>query len=400
MVGTGVAGLAAARALAGACRLELFEREPAPGGHVRTERGLDTGFIVYNERRYPHFSRMLDQLGIASRPSTMSFSVRAPGGLEYGTSSLGALFAQRRNLVRPTHYRLLAEILTFLRRARAALLGGTAVGRSLDEFLDRFRISRDVHDYFVAPLAGALWSMGRRAVGSFPAEAFLRFLDMHGMLRPVRGMAWRTIVGGSRTYVDALLAALPARVHLGTPIRSVARDRAGVTLGDAAGREHRFDHVVLAVHADEALAMIDAPSERERELLSAIRYTHNDIWLHRDGGRLPEHPAARAAWNYVIEPGGAVSVTYWLNALQGLNARDDYCVTLNPGVPIAADRVLSRFSARHPLFDTGAERAQRDLPRLQGEHRTYFAGAYFGYGFHEDGMRSGLTAAARVLASV
>jgi predicted NAD/FAD-binding protein len=341
---------------------------------------------------------MLDDLGIASRPSNMSFSVRAEGGLEYGSATLSALFAQRRNLFRPTHYRLLAEILRFLGRARSALLGGTAFGRTLDEFVERHRISRGVYDYFVAPLAGALWSMGRRPVGSFPAEVFFRFLDMHGMLRPVLPLHWRTIVGGSRTYVDALLARLPIALHLATGIRQVARDAGGVTLGDDEGNEHRFDRVVLAVHADDALAMLAEPSEAERSILGSIRYTHNDVWLHTDGSRLPENPAARASWNYVVERGGSVSVTYWLNALQGIDSPRDYCVTLNPRSRIEPRHVIAQFVARHPLLDTAATFAQGELPRLQGSDRTFFAGAYFGFGFHEDGMRAGLAAAARVLA--
>jgi predicted NAD/FAD-binding protein len=228
---------------------------------------------------------------------------------------------------------------------------------------------------------------------------FLRFLDMHGMLRPVRPLRWRTIVGGSRNYVDRLLARLPSRLHLGIAIRSVARDASSVVLCGDDGRERRFDRVVLAVHADEALAMIDRPSEREASVLGAIRYTRNDVWLHTDRTRLPANPAARASWNYVVEASGDVSVTYWLNALQGIASRDDYCVTLNPSAPIAPRHVLARFTARHPLFDAGATRAQAELPRLQGPCRTYFAGAYFGYGFHEDGMRAGLAAAAQVMAT-
>ena len=399
VIGSGVAGLAAARALAGRCDVVVFEKADRPGGHVRTEAGgLDTGFIVYNERRYPHFCRMLDDLGIASRPTDMSFSVRAEGGLEYGSASLNAVFAQRRNLLRPDHYRLLAEIFDFLRRARRALLGGNAVGRSLDEFLDRHRFSRGLYDFFVAPLAGALWSMGRRPIGSFPAEVFLRFLDMHGMLRPIRPLPWRTIVGGSRAYIDALIERLPVKLHLATPIETVMRDSRGVTLGLGDGRERRFDCAIIAAHADDALDLLSEPTGRETRVLGSIRYTENDVWLHTDESRLPSSRAARASWNYVVESGGDVSVTYWLNKLQGLEGPQSYCVTLNPRTPIASPRVLTRLSARHPLFDTGAASAQRELPRLQGSQNTFFAGAYFGFGFHEDGMRAGLSAAARVLA--
>jgi uncharacterized protein len=406
VVGSGIAGLGAARALAGRAgvEVEVFEAADHAGGHVHTVTvdgpggplAVDLGFIVCNRENYPRFTRLLAELRVETRPTTMAFSVSLPArDLEWGSASLAAVFADRRRLLDPRHWRFFAAVLRFLREGRRDL-GGAFARASLDEYLAHRRVPADVRDGFVVPLAAALWSLAPERCGAFPAETFLRFLDQHGMLRPVRPLAWRTVVGGSRRYVDALVAALPARVHLATPVARVQRDDLGVTLV-AGGREHRFDRVVLACHADTALALVADPTPAEARVLGAFRYSVNHTVLHADTAYLPRRPAARASWNYVADPDTArVAVTYWMNRLQGLPMERPLLVTLNPRGPI--EGVLAEAWMDHPQLDVAALAAQGELPALQGTRRTYYAGAHFGFGFHEDGLRAGLAAAARVLA--
>jgi predicted NAD/FAD-binding protein len=402
IVGSGIAGLAAAHALAGAHHVELFEAAPRAGGHVYTVDvdgvAVDMGFIVHSRARYPRFCALLDELGIATRPTTMSFSV-AHDGLEWGSSSLAAVFADRRRLVDARHWRLVAAILAFLRAARRDLGGALAARASLDEYLAVRRVPADVRERFVVPLAAALWSLAPGSCGEFPAATYLAFLDHHGMLRPMKPLAWRTIEGGSRRYVDALLARLHARgafaLHLATPVERVHRDAHGVTIATA-GRELHFDRAIVATHADTALALLAAPTADERRVLGAFRYSANRTLLHTDRAFLPSRAAAHAAWNYVADPDTSrVAVTYSMTKLQGLPDAP-YLVTLNPRRD--PTRVLHETWFTHPQFDRAALAAQAELPRLAGALRTYYAGAHFGFGFHEDAMRSGLAAAARALA--
>lgn len=404
IVGAGIAGLAAARALAGSHEVTVYEAASRAGGHVYTVdadgHAIDLGFIVCNRERYPAFFAMLGELGIATRPTTMSFSVAVPGdcgdALEWGSAGLGAVFADRRRLLDRRHWRFLAEVLRFVRRARRDLAAGLPASASLDDYLAHRRASRELRDRFVVPLAAALWSLAPDRCGEFPARTLLAFLDQHGMLRPVRPLAWRTITGGSRRYVDALVASLRRAgrfaLELEAPVTAIARDAAGVTVV-ARGREHRHDRVIIAAHADTALALLARPSAAERRVLGAFRYSQNRTVLHTDRRFLPRRPAAHASWNYVADPDtSAVAVTYSMTRLQGLPDAP-YLVTLNPRTRPAG--VLHEVAFRHPQLDRAALAAQAELPELGGAHRTRYAGAHFGFGFHEDGMRAGIAAAAR-----
>jgi predicted NAD/FAD-binding protein len=402
IVGSGAAGLAAAYALAGAHEVDVFEAGAHPGGHVYTVaaggHAIDMGFIVHSRARYPRLCALLDELGIATRPTSMAFSV-VHDGLEWGSASLSAVFADRWRLVDARHWRLVAAVMAFLSRARRDLGGALVARASVDEYLAARGVPGDVRDRFVVPLAAALWSLAPDRCGEFPAATYLAFLDHHGMLRPLRPLAWRTIEGGSRRYVDALIARLRARgrfaLHVGTPVARVVRDAHGVTL-EARGETSRFDRVILAVHADTALALLAEPSQAERRVLGAFRYSRNRTVLHTDRTFLPSRAAAHASWNYVADPDTArVAVTYSMTRLQGLPDAP-YLVTLNPRRPPAG--VLHETWFDHPQFDRAALAAQAELPRLSSSRHTYYAGAHFGFGFHEDALRSGFAAAARALA--
>jgi len=396
VVGTGIAGLAAARALAPRHEVTLYERAARAGGHVYTVDAdglaIDMGFIVCNRARYPRFFRMLGELGIATRPTTMSFSVAIPDGdLEWSTA---ALFADRGQLLDRRHWRFLVEVMRFLRQARRDLDSALVAQASLDEYLEVRRTSSELRARFAIPLAAALWSLAPARCGAFPALTYLRFLDQHGMLRLVRPLPWETIVGGSRRYVDALLARTRLDLRLGCAVETISRDASGVTV--VAGREERFDRLVLATHADTALALLAEPTAAERRTLGAFQYSDNTTVLHTDRAFLPRRPRLHAAWNYVSpSTPDQVAVTYSMTKLQRLPGGDTapYLVTLNPHAPPRG--VLHATAFRHPQFDRAALAAQAELPRLASPH-TAFAGAYFGFGFHEDGMASGLAAAARV----
>ncbi len=410
IIGSGIAGLAAARALAGRHEVVVHEAAPRAVGHVHTfdvagdsgPLAVDMGFIVHNRDNYPRFCALLDELGVATRPTTMAFSVALPhDDLVWGSASLAAMFADRRRLVDRRHWRFLVEVVAFLRQARRDL-GGALVARcSLDDYLEARRVHADVRDRFVVPLAAALWSLAPARCGAFPAQTYLGFLAQHGMLRATRPLAWRTIVGGSRVYVDALVTALRARpgfaLELAAPVTAIHRDPHGATVV-AGGHEARYDRVIVATHADTALALVAAPSEAERRVLGAFRYSRNRTVLHRDRGQLPRADALHAAWNYVADPDAAqVAVTYSMTRLQGLPGGDaaPYLVTLNPrSAPVAP---LAEVWMDHPQLDRAALDAQPELAGVGASQRTYYAGAHAGYGFHEDGMRSGLAAAARAL---
>jgi predicted NAD/FAD-binding protein len=400
IVGSGIAGLGAAYVL-GAHSVTMFEAAARPGGHVYTVDvdgvAVDMGFIVHNRAHYPQFTALLRELDIETRPTAMAFSV-ADGDDEWGSGSLSAMFANRAQLANPRHWRFLVEVVRFLARARADLSTALVAESSLDQYLTARRVSKRLRDRFVIPLAAALWSLAPERCGEFPAISYLTFLDQHGMLSPWQPVAWRTIAGGSRRYIEALLARLAKRsfaLELATPVETIVRDAAGVTVF-AANRERRFDRLILACHADTALDLLADPSAEERAALGAFHYSTNRTVLHTDRSFLPKRRAAHASWNYVADPDTArVNVTYSMTRLQGLPDRP-YLVTLNPRREPRG--ILHEVELTHPQFDRAGLAARTVLERISGDHHTYFAGAHFGFGFHEDGLASGRTAALRLLA--
>ncbi|MHB8470057.1 MAG: NAD(P)/FAD-dependent oxidoreductase [Gaiellaceae bacterium] len=393
VVGSGVAGLGAAYLLARSHEVEVFERDGRAGGHANTVchdgLALDTGFLVHNERNYPLLGRLFAELGVRTHESDMSFSVACRRcGLEY---SGRRPFARRRNAADPGFLSLVWEIGRWLRSARASLERADHEAMSLQEYLDVHRYSARFRRHFLVPLTSALWSTAPGRALEFPAAYAIRFFDNHGMLGFGR-FRWRTVTGGSKEYVDAIGRRLDGRLRLGTGVRSVRRDLDGVELRTEDGTAHRFDAIVLATHADQALALLEDPSERERRVLGGFAYTENEATLHTDSSFLPREARARAAWNYRLAQDGRPTITYHLNRLQRLDSARDYCVTLNETV--APEHVLERFVYEHPLYTVSTLQAQRELPSLSGERHTWYAGAHHGNGFHEDGLASGVRAAA------
>ncbi len=393
IAGSGVSGLGAAYVLSGAHEVHVFERDVRAGGHantvVRDGLALDTGFLVHNARNYPLLGRLFGELGVRTHESDMSFSVACSDcGLEY---SGRRPFAQRGNAASPSFLALVWEIGRWLRTARASLDEADYESHSLQQYLDERRFSERFRRHFLVPLTSALWSTAPGRALEFPAAHAIRFFENHGMLGFGR-FRWRTVTGGSRAYVDAVAQRLGASLHLGLGVRSLRRTAAGIELRTDDDAIHAFDHVVVATHADQALRLLEDPSDDERRVLGGFDYSTNEAVLHTDSSFLPSAPRARAAWNYRLGDDGHSTVTYHLNRLQGLDAERDYCVTLNEAV--ADEHVLGRFTYEHPLYTVSTVRAQRDLPALSGQRRTWYAGAHFGNGFHEDGLASGVRAAA------
>ena len=366
---------------------------------------LDTGFLIFNRETYPHLTRLFDGLGIGSRDTDMSFSVSCDAcGLEYGGTGVRGLFAQPSNALRPSFLRMLADIRGFGAREaeRASMpakteanVDGTAIRGTLGEFLDAAPYGRSFGTHYLKPMAAALWSSGTREVERFPMDTLVAFFRNHGLLRFRDRLRWRTVRRGSVQYVRAIARSLgPDRVHTGSPVRRVERGADGVRLRfDDSSQE--FDAVVLAVHADDALRLLDEPTSDERDLLGAWEYSSNDTWLHTDRSFLPRRAPARSSWNYALQDcstdGARVTASYSLNRLQGLEEPLDYVVTLNPGRPIRAGRALARMTYRHPIYTPEAVATHGELDGLnvgRGGPSTFFCGSYFGYGFHEDGLRS------------
>ncbi len=393
VVGGGVSGLGAAYVLArSGHEIHLFEREQRVGGHVNTVVhdgiALDTGFIVSNARNYPLLTRLFAELGVTFQRSEMSFSVSCDAcGLEYAGRRP---FAQWQNTTSTQFASLLWEIGRWMRTARESIETGAWDDASLADYLAARRYSAAFRRHFVMPLTSALWSAAPGRTLEIPAAYAIRFFDNHGMLG-LRRHRWRTVTGGAHTYVHALLRHVPF-VRADLPVRAIRREEAGVLVRTDGDEVQEFDRVVVATHADEALALLEDPSDAEREVLGAFGYTANDAVLHTDTALLPRSRAAHASWNYRVNGDERPTVTYYLNRLQRLETETDYLVTLNQEV--RDEHAVARFTYTHPRFDLAAIRAQRRLGEISGARHTEFAGAYFGNGFHEDGLAAGVRAAA------
>ncbi len=407
IVGAGVSGLVCAHALHREHEVVVFEAEERPGGHantvhVETSTGvydIDTGFIVYNDRNYPAFERLLRELDVATQPSDMSFGVSDGAGFEYNGSSLNGLFAVRRHALTPSFARMIADLARFNRDARELLRSDE--DPSLRQWLEHKDYSRMFVERLIVPQASAVWSAEPEQMWSFPARFLLEFFDNHGMLGFARRPQWRTVTGGSRNYVEALIAPWRERLRLATPVRRVVRHPDCVEVSARGSEAERFDAVVFATHSDEALGLLADPSELERELLAAIPYQLNEAVLHTDSSLLPRRRRAWASWNYHLgaDDTGRATVTYYMNRLQSLRADREFCVTLNRTRAIDPEHVIARFEYAHPVYTPRGVAAQARHQQISGHNRTHYCGAYWGWGFHEDGVASGLRAARELVAA-
>ncbi len=400
VIGTGISGMVAAYLLCRDHDIEVFEAADYVGGHTHTidvpvngaAYPVDTGFIVFNEKTYPNFINLMKQLGVAWKPTQMSFSVQCEQtGLEYSPSSINALFAQRRNLFKPWFYRMVLDVFRF-RREALELLGSNEDTTTLGAYLRGKRYSESFIRYFIIPMGEAIWSADPARFDEFPARYFVEFFNNHGFLNMWDQPQWLVIRGGSKSYIEPLTCPYRNAIRTCCPVRAVLRlgDHVEVVLD---GNEtKRFDAVVIATHSDQALAMLADPSDAEREILGSIPYQENQAVLHIDSALLPAKRAAWASWNYHIPRKGLgrVAVTYDMNLLQGLSAPVEFCVSLNLASSIDASKVIQQMVYHHPMYDPGGRAAQKRWDEVNGVRRTYFCGAYWGYGFHEDGVNSAL----------
>ena len=423
IVGSGISGLAVAHTLRGLAEVTLFEAGDYFGGHTHTvditlptprgevTHGVDTGFLVFNERTYPNLINLFAELGVETAKSDMSFSVKVPGAgsdgkqLEWSGSSLNSVFAQRGNLLNWKFLRMLKDIMRFNRvtTAVASANAEAAMMQALGDFLKANRFSDEFRDWYFLPMMGCIWSCPTDQMLQFPVATMIRFCYNHGLIQVANRPQWWTVKGGARHYVEKIIASIPDK-RLNTPVRLVERDLEGVRI-ITDGRAERFDKVVLAAHSDQSLAMLRDASRAEQSVLGSIRYQANRAVLHTDASVLPEKKLAWAAWNYersqhtqlADRPATSVCLHYLLNMLQPLPFAQPVVVSLNPAREIARTHVMGEFDYAHPVFDAAAIRAQGELTHLQGQQNTYYCGAWTGYGFHEDGLKSGLQVARQLL---
>ena len=408
IVGTGIAGMGTAWQLRHAAHLTLIERDARPGGHTNTvtidEEGtpvpIDTGFIVFNHATYPNLVELFRELGVETKPSEMSFSVRhEPANLEYNGMGLDKLFAQRRNILRPRFHALVLSILRFFRIARKALENPASLECTVAEFVEHHRLGEDFLEFYLVPMSSAVWSTEPARMRDFPALSLLRFFDNHGFLGVTTHHPWFTVAGGSQSYRDKILAAFDP-VRLPAKVVSVHEGEGSARVRLEDGAELEFDRVVIAAHADEALAMLESPDPLQQRLLSAFRYQRNTATLHTDSSVMPRTRRAWAAWNYRVDRaahGGTEATThYWMNALQGVSKKRNYFVSVNGAERIPESAVLYRTVYEHPVYTLEAMRAQGELPLLNTRspaQRVFFCGSYFRHGFHEDAYASAVNLA-------
>lgn len=406
VIGSGIAGLSAAWLLSKTQNVTIFEQNARLGGHVNTavastadgDVPVDTGFIVYNKPNYPNLTAFFDYLGIETSSSSMSFAVSIEQGRrEYSGHHLNGLFGQRRNIVRPGHWLLVSDILRFFREAERQI-SACPDDLTIEDFLDRFSYSRVFIEDHILPISAAIWSTPSRAMLQFPAKTFIEFFANHSLLQVGNRPVWRTVLGGSHQYVTRLIAAARFSSHAGCPVRAVIRHDHSAELIFQDGSRRSFDHVVFACHADEALTLLADPTDDERDILGSFRYTTNEAVLHTDQSFMPRRKHLWSSWNYLRGEQGdnAQSLTYWMNRLQPLATKTNLFVTLNPHREFAPASMQYRTRYDHPIFDIRAIAAQKQLWRVQGSRRTWFAGAWMGYGFHEDGLQAGLEIAERL----
>jgi len=411
IIGSGISGLSAAWSLRHSADVSLFEAQGRFGGHSNThvvdegdnEVAIDTGFMVFNRPNYPLLSRLFDELGIRSYPTEMSFSVSLDAGrLEYAGTNLDTLFAQRRNLVDPAFLGMLKDIVRFNRAAKRLLASNDTGNRqSVEQFLNRLGVGPRFRNHYLYPMAAAIWSCPRDTIGAFPARSFARFFANHGLIDLVNRPTWHTLEGGSRRYVARLVSDLGSCARAAAPVVAVRRRGTSVSVHLADGQADSFDEVVLACHSDESLTLLTDARPREVAMLSSVPYQANRVVLHRDATLMPKRRRVWASWNYCDsnqrdDAESAVSVTYWMNSLQRLDTRNDYFVSLNPVREPDPRLVEKEFSYDHPMFDNRSLDLHHRLKAVQGEERIWFCGAWTGYGFHEDGIRSGIDVALRL----
>ena len=407
VIGGGVAGITASYLLQRRHSVTLYEKNDYVGGHTHTivikdgaDAGtpVDTGFIVSNDRTYPLFNRFLSQLGVPLRKTQMSFSYNCrQTGLQYASSNFNTIFAQRSNLLNPLFWYMLLGITRLNAKTRQRLQKGKLEGLSLGEYLDREGFSQHLIEAYLIPMAAAIWSTPDVKMMDFPAEAFFRFFENHGLLTLTDQPQWYVVAGGSHAYVKAFLESFTGKVLTNYGITSVRRTDSGPVVRFDDDREEQYDRVVIAAHANEAYRMLADPSPDEIRLLSPWQYANNHTVLHTDISLLPSNRRAWASWNYVkerdVESGSPVTVTYHMNRLQNLKTENNYCVTLNPVNPIPGNCIIREIEYTHPMFTFDALKTQQDLPGLNGRNNTCFCGSYFGYGFHEDAVRSAVRVA-------
>lgn len=402
VIGAGIAGMGAAWALRDTHDVVLFEKNERLGGHADTQTidhdgetiAVDTGFIVYNLHNYPNLVHLFEHLGVETVASDMSFAVSDPKGFEWSSNGFGGIFAWKRNLANPAFLGMLSDIVRFSAAARLDLQHGRVADISLEEYVRGLGLGRDFLRHYLLPMGAAIWSTPEKEMLRYPALSFLRFFDNHRLLHSERPK-WRTVKGGSKTYVAKLRAILGARVRSGDPVTAVRREDGHAIIRTQSGAETTVDQVVFACHSDEALSLLSDADAEERALLVAVRYEPNTAWLHRDPSLMPRRRAAWASWNYMRAPSGGerVCVSYWMNKLQAIDEARPVFVTLNPPAPPAPALTFGRFEYAHPQFNAEALAARNAILARQGARRTWFAGAWLGNGFHEDGLAAGLRVA-------